>query len=114
MCADNSIQILSQSEHGCIYLCKNCGVYNVVFKNIFLFLSEIEIYSLSNIFQKGIGVQELEKPIWQGRSVLVQTPFQNMYFCFDKQEYQEFSFLLSASSCAITQRKVLFNNISLN
>jgi hypothetical protein len=113
MCNAHTIQVLSQTESGCIYLCTGCGTYNVIFKNILLFLIEEEVNNLKNIFQRKIGVSELDMPIWNKMDILMETPFPNTFFCFDKADYKEFTLLLSEAVAAI-ETKLLLQNISMN
>ncbi len=113
MCNAHAIQVLSQTESGCIYLCTGCGTYNVIFKNILLFLSEKEVISLKDIFCNRLGVRELEKPIWKEMNFLVQTPFPNTCFCFNKEEYQEFMILLTRAMNRLHTERLL-EGVSMN
>ncbi len=107
MCNTYPIQVLSQTENGCIYLCNGCGTYNVIFKNILLFLSEKELAVLKDIFCKQLGVRELATPIWKKMNFLVQTPFPNACFCFNKEEYQEFVILLTKAMNRLHTERLL-------
>lgn len=114
MCQNSSLEILSKTPNGYVGKCTGCEKYNVVFENIFLLLTEQEMYAISHVIDENLGVWVLEQYIGKGKKVVMQTPLSNMYFAFTYQEYEDLKCLINETILVLEARNFLRQPLNQN
>lgn len=114
MCQSSSLEVYSKTPNGYVGKCTGCNKYNVVFENIFILLTESELYALSNVIDENYGVWMLENPIGKGKRVSMQTPLPNLYFAFTIEEYEELKRLINETILILDARAFLKKPLNQN
>ncbi|HLO46259.1 MAG TPA: DUF6686 family protein [Leadbetterella sp.] len=111
MCQNSSLEIVSQSKHGYIGLCKGCNRFNLIFENLFILMQQEEVVSLSRMLEDHFGVYWHNNPIGKGKQITMNTPIPNFYIAFNIDEFEEFKTMVIEANLIIEARVILRNAI---
>ncbi|KAA6432815.1 hypothetical protein FEM33_23240 [Dyadobacter flavalbus] len=110
MMNDNSLRILSQSEHGYIGQCSCCDHYNFVFGNFLFIFTKSGLHGFHNVLYDKSQVQILEIPLPNGKEVILPSPIPNFMLSFSKSEIDEVKGLFQESLLALEIDRIFSEN----
>lgn len=88
MCATNSQITLSEYKNTIISRCRNCKMYNIIFRNVHLVFDENEYFkfkeTLCNLYE-----EDYNKHYPTGQSVLLKNSKSNVGIALDKIEVEQ-------------------------
>ena len=94
MCRKN-IKVIKRTKSGMIRKCSSCKKYNITFNNIFLELTEYELYNFKKYLElTDIEYWENEYGIMNNKAIPIPTNQNNLILVFSRTEFEEFKILL--------------------
>ena len=92
----HTIKMLKKNSFGNISICKDCGVYNISFTNIYLELPEQELVFFRDYISKiDVDYREYKySSVPIKRKIVVLTTQKNISLLFDKTEFNAFKDLV--------------------
>ena len=94
MCRNN-IKVINRTKSGMIRKCSSCEKFNVTFNNIFLELTESELYNFKKYLElTDIEYWENEYGIMNNKAIPIPTNQYNLILVFSRAEFEEFKILL--------------------
>lgn len=95
MCHSKSLKMLSTCPQGYVASCEGCQRISFVFENIYLLFSVAELRAFHEQIEKKINVFKMDTYVGNRKTIILQTPFCNTYFCFSQKEYFTLENLIS-------------------
>ena len=111
MCNSKVLKMLSTCEEGYISECACCRRMSLVFENIYLQMTLPDLESFSKQLRTKANVWKMETHVGNNKKIVLQTPFENTYFCFTEKEYSSLERLTSQAITNLYRKNYL---ISLN
>ena len=104
---DNPFQILAECREGYIGVCRCCGEYNVVYKNMLLTFQEDEMHHFFDWFLETMHTQEYNITLHTGKSHFFTGPVPNLFFVYTKAELEEIVGMYTEVTLVLDARKIV-------
>jgi hypothetical protein len=103
--------MLSKCKEGYISECEGCQRMSLVFENIYLHMTLSDLQSFNKQLSKKFNVWKMDTYVGNNKKIVLQTPFENTFFCFTEKEYFSLE-RLTSSAITNLQRENYLNNFN--
>jgi hypothetical protein len=100
-------KILSENEHGYIGQCLDCREFNFAYKNLLITFSQEHLLLFSEWLIDNQNNPEFLMDFPHGKSRVYQSPVENLFLTFDKEELNELNELFQETQLMLELRKIL-------
>jgi hypothetical protein len=104
---DPPFQILTECNEGYIGVCRCCGEYNFVYKNMLLTFQEPELHHFFEWFLETMHKQEYNVTLHNGKTQFFNGPVPNLFFVYTKAELAEITGMYTEVQLLLDARRIL-------
>jgi hypothetical protein len=104
---DSPFQVLTECSEGYIGVCRCCGEYNFVYKNMLLTFQEEGLKHFFQWFLENVQKQENNITLHNGKTQFFTGPVPNLFFVYTKEELEEIVGLYTEVSLILDARKIV-------
>jgi hypothetical protein len=104
---DSPFQILADCHDGYIGVCRCCGEFNYVYKNMLLTFQEEDMHQFFSWFLTARNTQEFNMALANGRDHFFCGPVPNLFFAYSENELDDIEKMYSQTKLVLEARKII-------